>query len=350
MKIPPETQTGQVFRLRGKGIKGVRASYPGDLLCEIVVETPVQPHRAPEGTPARAGGDQPPRRRPPQSARQVASWTRCGSSSPAEAPLLRRVSGIRVIMAAGHKFISPREKSHDYAHSHRFSPSPSRRAAASRRASPIRRSSSASPSRSRGPAQELGKDMQLGASLYFNHVNAQGRRERPAIVLKTLDDGYEPARAAENTKKLINDERCSRSSATWARPRAPRRCPSSPRRRCPFVGAFTGAELLRNPVQPLHLQRPGELLRRDGSDRPAPHRDEHRQDRHVLPERRVRPGRARRRRARAQEAQARAGGQGHGRAQHRRRRQGGGGDAQGGPAGGDHDQRLQVAAPRSSRR
>ncbi|MGZ5063113.1 MAG: molecular chaperone DnaJ [Usitatibacter sp.] len=42
IKVPTETQTGQVFRLRGKGIKGVRSSYPGDLLCEVVVETPVR--------------------------------------------------------------------------------------------------------------------------------------------------------------------------------------------------------------------------------------------------------------------------------------------------------------------
>jgi len=42
VKIPPETQTGQVFRLRGKGIKGVRSTYPGDLLCQVVVETPVR--------------------------------------------------------------------------------------------------------------------------------------------------------------------------------------------------------------------------------------------------------------------------------------------------------------------
>jgi molecular chaperone DnaJ len=42
IKVPPETQSGQVFRLRGKGIKGVRSSYPGDLLCEVVIETPVR--------------------------------------------------------------------------------------------------------------------------------------------------------------------------------------------------------------------------------------------------------------------------------------------------------------------
>jgi len=41
IKIPAETQTGKVFRLRGKGIKGVRSSAHGDLLCHVVVETPV---------------------------------------------------------------------------------------------------------------------------------------------------------------------------------------------------------------------------------------------------------------------------------------------------------------------
>jgi molecular chaperone DnaJ len=42
LKIPAETQTGQLFRLRGKGIKGVRSSAPGDLLCQVVIETPVR--------------------------------------------------------------------------------------------------------------------------------------------------------------------------------------------------------------------------------------------------------------------------------------------------------------------
>ncbi|MCE9642448.1 MAG: molecular chaperone DnaJ, partial [Betaproteobacteria bacterium] len=36
-----ETQTGKVFRLRGKGIKGVRSIAHGDLLCHVVLETPV---------------------------------------------------------------------------------------------------------------------------------------------------------------------------------------------------------------------------------------------------------------------------------------------------------------------
>jgi molecular chaperone DnaJ len=41
IKIPPETQTGKVFRLRGKGIKGVRSNAPGDLMCHMQIETPV---------------------------------------------------------------------------------------------------------------------------------------------------------------------------------------------------------------------------------------------------------------------------------------------------------------------
>jgi molecular chaperone DnaJ len=42
IRIPAETQSGKVFRLRAKGIKGVRSTTPGDLLCHVVVETPVK--------------------------------------------------------------------------------------------------------------------------------------------------------------------------------------------------------------------------------------------------------------------------------------------------------------------
>lgn len=40
--VPEGTQTGKTFRLRGKGIKGVRSGFPGDLFCHVVVETPVK--------------------------------------------------------------------------------------------------------------------------------------------------------------------------------------------------------------------------------------------------------------------------------------------------------------------
>ena len=41
LKVPEGTQTGRVFRLRGKGVRTVHDSRPGDLLCTVVVETPV---------------------------------------------------------------------------------------------------------------------------------------------------------------------------------------------------------------------------------------------------------------------------------------------------------------------
>jgi molecular chaperone DnaJ len=42
LKIPAETQTGKVFRLRGKGVTPVRGGGVGDLLCRVLVETPVR--------------------------------------------------------------------------------------------------------------------------------------------------------------------------------------------------------------------------------------------------------------------------------------------------------------------
>ncbi len=41
LRVPAETQSGNLFRLRGKGVRSVRSSARGDLLCRVVVETPV---------------------------------------------------------------------------------------------------------------------------------------------------------------------------------------------------------------------------------------------------------------------------------------------------------------------
>jgi len=42
LKVPAGTQSGKMFRLRGKGVKNVRnAGFVGDLYCEVLVETPV---------------------------------------------------------------------------------------------------------------------------------------------------------------------------------------------------------------------------------------------------------------------------------------------------------------------
>jgi ABC-type branched-subunit amino acid transport system substrate-binding protein len=101
-----------------------------------------------------------------------------------------------------------------------------------------------------GPAQQLGLDMQLGASLYFNQVNARGGVNGRRIVLKTLDDGYEATRAAENTRKLINDERVFALFGYVGTPTSQASLPIFTEAKVPFVGPFTGAELLRTPVNP----------------------------------------------------------------------------------------------------
>ncbi|MCX7215534.1 MAG: molecular chaperone DnaJ [Burkholderiales bacterium] len=40
--VPEGTQSGKTFRLRSKGVKGVRSGFPGDLFCHVVVETPIK--------------------------------------------------------------------------------------------------------------------------------------------------------------------------------------------------------------------------------------------------------------------------------------------------------------------
>jgi molecular chaperone DnaJ len=46
LKIPSYTQTGKIFRIKGKGAASVRDSRRGDLLCRVIVETPVNLSKA----------------------------------------------------------------------------------------------------------------------------------------------------------------------------------------------------------------------------------------------------------------------------------------------------------------
>ncbi|HTQ74575.1 MAG TPA: ABC transporter substrate-binding protein, partial [Burkholderiales bacterium] len=58
-----------------------------------------------------------------------------------------------------------------------------------------------------GPAAQLGIQLNIGTKAYFDHVNAQGGVFGRKIELKTLDDRYEGNLCAENTKKLINEDK-----------------------------------------------------------------------------------------------------------------------------------------------
>jgi len=98
-----------------------------------------------------------------------------------------------------------------------------------------------------GPAQELGSEMRQGALAYFGGINAQGGVNGRQIELRTLDDGYEPDRAAANTKKLINEERVFALLGYVGTPTSQAALPIFTEARVPFIGPFTGAQLLRDP-------------------------------------------------------------------------------------------------------
>lgn len=99
-----------------------------------------------------------------------------------------------------------------------------------------------------GPAQELGKEMQLGAKTYFDQINAAGGIRGKKIVLRTLDDGYEPPRAEANTKKFVEDGDVLALFGYVGTPTSAASIPVATKAKVPFFGAFTGAELLRTPL------------------------------------------------------------------------------------------------------
>jgi branched-chain amino acid transport system substrate-binding protein len=98
-----------------------------------------------------------------------------------------------------------------------------------------------------GPASELGTEMRAGAVAYFQAVNAAGGINGRKIELRWLDDGYEPDRAAANTKKLIDDGVFLLFGYVGT-PTSNASKPIFTAARVPFVGPFTGAESLRNPL------------------------------------------------------------------------------------------------------
>jgi branched-chain amino acid transport system substrate-binding protein len=98
-----------------------------------------------------------------------------------------------------------------------------------------------------GPASELGTEMRAGALAYFQAVNAAGGVNGRKIELRSLDDGYESDRAAANTRKLIDDGVFLLFGYVGT-PTSNASKPIFTAAKVPFVGPFTGAESLRNPL------------------------------------------------------------------------------------------------------
>lgn len=102
-----------------------------------------------------------------------------------------------------------------------------------------------------GPNQELGNEFRAGALAYFNGVNARGGVAGRPIELVSLDDGYEPDRTVANTKQLIDRESVVALFGYIGTPTSNAALPLFTQAGVPFIGAFTGAESLRNPPNPL---------------------------------------------------------------------------------------------------
>ncbi|WGT64226.1 ABC transporter substrate-binding protein [Variovorax paradoxus] len=95
-----------------------------------------------------------------------------------------------------------------------------------------------------GPAAQLGIQFHQGAKLFLDQYNAQpGRRQ---VVIKNLDDGYEPERCAANTQKLI-DEDVFALFGYIGTPTSMAALPLAVKDKVPFVAPFTGAMSLREP-------------------------------------------------------------------------------------------------------
>ena len=97
-----------------------------------------------------------------------------------------------------------------------------------------------------GPAAQLGIQFHQGARVCFDQLNAQGVMHRRPIELVKLDDGYEPERCAENTRKLLAQDPLALFGYIGT-PTSLAALPLATAAKAPFFAPFTGAMALRQP-------------------------------------------------------------------------------------------------------
>jgi branched-chain amino acid transport system substrate-binding protein len=98
-----------------------------------------------------------------------------------------------------------------------------------------------------GPAAQLGIQFHQGARLCFEQLNAHGGLNRRPIELVRLDDGYEPDRCVENTRKLLADDPLALFGYIGT-PTSLAALPLATAAKAPFFAPFTGAMGLRQPL------------------------------------------------------------------------------------------------------
>lgn len=101
-----------------------------------------------------------------------------------------------------------------------------------------------------GPAAALGTGMREGIQAAFAEVNKAGGVNGRKLELISVDDSYEPNKAIEATKKLINDDKVFALLGPVGTPTSSATQPIATEAGVPFIAPFTGAEFLRNPFKP----------------------------------------------------------------------------------------------------
>ena len=98
-----------------------------------------------------------------------------------------------------------------------------------------------------GPAQALGQGMRQGILAAFDAANRAGGISRRTLDLKSLDDGYEPEKTIEATKRLVDEDKVFALVGAVGTPTSKAGQPIATAAKVPFIGPFTGAEFLRTP-------------------------------------------------------------------------------------------------------
>jgi ABC-type branched-subunit amino acid transport system substrate-binding protein len=98
-----------------------------------------------------------------------------------------------------------------------------------------------------GPAQALGQGMRQGILAAFEEANRGGGVSNRKLELNSRDDGYEPEKTVEATKKILNEDKVFALVGAVGTPTSQAGQPIATAAKVPFIGPFTGAEFLRNP-------------------------------------------------------------------------------------------------------
>ena len=97
-----------------------------------------------------------------------------------------------------------------------------------------------------GPAKALGEGMRVGITAAFEEANRAGGIHGRQLSLTTLDDRYEPEAAIANTNRLIGEKQVFALIGAVGTPTSKAAEPIATEAGVPYVGAFTGAEFLRD--------------------------------------------------------------------------------------------------------